>query len=798
MNLASVVQSANRSVIEEYRLDCVDDGLVITDDSAWTYLRLRTFSYDVLSTGEKMGHLARGDRLFYGLRGRVGHLLVISRIYPVATWADDLRQQAVDPTPGWDPFVTEVAAHLQGQAVRTREVYLGVRLGDRPKTLLSSMAGRVEQPLGLRDPRPSDDERQVLREQVEDLLEAIGDPTARPATDAELRLLVHHAHWRGTRRDAETVEMPRRPAWGGEAVALADCQLRIQPGRIRLGTDDDKAFTTSVAIKHIPARSEFPGAREWFAGLPAGAEISMHFQVLTAAEAAGLARGQARVARDQANHDAEVNAEPGADVVEAERMALEMEATATRDKQPVIRCWPRIILTAPDERQLERKVQELRSNLADYGIEVEQTSDWQAHLFVESLIGSTVNLPVFEQLMPPSTLAGTMFQASSNLGDERGFYQGVTLRGATRNLVMLDPVGAGEADQPTGISITGPMGKGKSFLAFGKFAYPARLYGADVLIIDPHRQATALTQMDGLGFTQVIEFGPEHAGRLDPFRVIPDHGQAAIVAADVARAMLSPTLAAAVDSWILTAALQEAGQDQPSMRGMLRWLLEANNDDARHAGDFLRGCADRLALAQSCFGVGTLPPLQLKGALTVVQFGGITLPGAGKPKDDFSSEERLGLALMRAVTALVHQMLAMEDRHRRKLIVFDEYWTVGQSESGGRMADEVNRTGRKTNTHLVLVTQKIRDLGGAAELVGMQIQFGTDNESEIADVRDLFALEPDSRIAAELRSLPSGQCLVRDRQHRLGFLQVDAYPDRLRRLFTTPDPRAQQRQGVVA
>lgn len=73
-----------------YRLDYVENGLLIGADSAWAWFRLPTHSYDALSEGQRMALLAQEDRLLSGLRDAEGHLLVVPRSYPASQWAAEL------------------------------------------------------------------------------------------------------------------------------------------------------------------------------------------------------------------------------------------------------------------------------------------------------------------------------------------------------------------------------------------------------------------------------------------------------------------------------------------------------------------------------------------------------------------------------------------------------------------------------------------------------------------------------------------------------------------------------------
>lgn len=76
-----------------YRLDYVENGLLIGSDCAWAWFRLPTHSYDALSGGQRLALLAQEERLLSGLRDAEGHLLVVPRSYPASRWAAELERR---------------------------------------------------------------------------------------------------------------------------------------------------------------------------------------------------------------------------------------------------------------------------------------------------------------------------------------------------------------------------------------------------------------------------------------------------------------------------------------------------------------------------------------------------------------------------------------------------------------------------------------------------------------------------------------------------------------------------------
>src|SRR5690606_32968501 len=109
-----------------------DDRVLLTDNAAWAYFRLPTVSYE-FTTGEEREALATNITIaLAGIRMPDAeiHLRIAHRTYPAAEWALALDQTS-DDGPGWREYLEETYAHVWAQDFWTKEVYLGVRLGQR-------------------------------------------------------------------------------------------------------------------------------------------------------------------------------------------------------------------------------------------------------------------------------------------------------------------------------------------------------------------------------------------------------------------------------------------------------------------------------------------------------------------------------------------------------------------------------------------------------------------------------------------------------------------------------------------
>ena len=109
-----------------------DDRILLTESHAWAYFRVPTISYEFM-TGQQRESLA--TNLTVALAGiRMAdaevHLRIAHRSYPAAQWATGLHATS-DGGPGWLPYLDEMYRQVWAKDFWTKEVYLGVRLGQR-------------------------------------------------------------------------------------------------------------------------------------------------------------------------------------------------------------------------------------------------------------------------------------------------------------------------------------------------------------------------------------------------------------------------------------------------------------------------------------------------------------------------------------------------------------------------------------------------------------------------------------------------------------------------------------------
>ena len=767
----------------------VEDLLVVSSDRAWAWFRVPTVSYDFLSTAEREALLGRVAGGLASLRDAECHLLVVPRSYSPAAWRASLEAETLRPAPGWSAYSAALEAHVAGLAFWTREAYLGVVLGPRRRSGVDGVRRRVEHAAGLADGEVAESELARWRDKAEGIGRVLqaGGLRARPATSNELCWLIRRSFCRGDIDEPATTASG--PASLGAVEALAEGTIRNGHRSLVVEQPSGESHVAFLAAARFPDVLPFPGG-EWLyhcdaLGFPV--EASVRFRVVPPRTASADAAKKLAEAADQARHISGTSAELPLALVETADRARQLEYALTKEGTPLVYGWPRFAVAASTAHELAAEVDYLVEAYRDLGMELVRPSGDQLSLFLEAIPGDRLRVRAYEQRQAVSTLAGSMFLATTELGDGTGPYLGETT-GRTRAAVHFDPLAAAQRNLPTSIAVTGQPGAGKTNLA-ELLVYQMAMRGTWCLLVDPKNEAGGLGGLAGLGDVRVLELGPRHAGLLDPFSVAGTPPEGALLAVDVLRLLLPAGLTPDQEAALLSACRSETERELPSLQGVVERLRESAEPEAARLASTLGYFSD-LPLAQLCFSPGTGERLDPDDRLTILQIQGLAFPEADTPRSEYTLADRLAVAVMFLVTAFAHR-LADAARVQAKAIVLDEAWALTGSRQGRALVQRLARTGRSKNTAFVLVTQNARDL--LEETVTNNLSacfaFRSTQADEVAAVLRLLGVDSTPAHAGMVRSLRNGECIFRDVDGRVGTLRVDLVLPELAAAFdTTPRP----------
>lgn len=789
----------------------LDDRLLLTDTAAWAYFRLPTVSYEFTTAEEREALQGNITIALAAIRmpDAEVHLRVAHRTYPAATWAAGLDRTA-DGGPGWSDYLEEMYRHVWAKDFWNKEVYLGVRLGTRRSRVagggvfsqLRALYQRGEKVLGLDDEAIDSGETARWTEQAERLGRALGGSAlyARHATSDELAWLFQHAV-AGTAVEPRPSASSRR-TWGpGEIEALVEGQIHNGRTSLRVEQMEGESHVAFLSFARFPDLMPFPDGEPWMHyadALPFPVEISSRLRLVPPSRASRDVGRRLAYARDMDQHIREAGAEAPLALAEQIDAARMLEHGITKERLPFVYGWHRLIVMAPTQDVLARRVEAVIEHYRDLGIDVVNSTGDQFSLFCESLPGDRVRLGAYQQRQPLRTIAGGMPTATVDLGDRSGDsgsgwvgpYIGETL-GRARSIVHFDPLVAAARNRPTAIAITGEPGGGKTTLAL-LLIYQLALRGVTVAAIDPKGDAESLVRLLQRRGRQArtLPLNSADPGLLDPFSFGDDLAAKKTMATETLRLLL-PRMSEERESAMIQAVGAVANAPQPSLGKVVDHLERSSDPASRNLGAVLRSMSE-MRLARLCFDPFGGQRIDTGGWTTVFTLAGLTLPDVAVPRDDYSYEQRLSVALLYLVSQFARRLMNGIDRHTPKAIFLDEAWAITATPEGAKLVPEVSRMGRSRNTALILVSQNAGDLLNeqVTNCISSVFAFRSSERVEVDNVMALLGVEPSDEHKAVLRALGNGECLFRDLDGRAGRIGVDLISDELVRWLDTNPTRS--------
>jgi len=790
---------------------------LLTDTHAWAYYRIPTVPYE-FTTPEERETLAVNITIALAairMPDAEVHLRTVHRSYPAAAWARRLDATS-DGGTGWLDYLDEMYRHVWSKDFWAKEVYLGVRLGQRGMRMqltggvfaqFISMYQRSEKALGMADDAVSAGEIAKWADQAERLGRALAASAlaARHATADEIAWLLRHTLL-GPIGDPPGSAVPRHTWGSGEIEELFEGQVHNGRTLLHMEHMEGESFAAFLSFSRFPDVMAFPEGEPWlhFAdSLPFPVEISSRMKLIPPAKASKDVSHKLAHARDMDIHIREAGAEAPIALAEQIEAARMLEHGITKERLPFVYGWHRLLVTAPTRQMCVHRVEAVIEHYRDIGIDVVNSTGDQFSLLCESLPGDRIRLNAYIQRQPLYTIAGGVPTATVDLGDRTtdgawvGPYIGETL-GRARAIVHFDPLVAAARNRPTAIAITGEPGGGKTTLAL-LLIYQLALRGVTVAVIDPKGETESLVQLLQMRGrrARVLPLGSAAPGLLDPFSFGDDLAAKRTMATETLRLLL-PRMSEERESAMIQAIGAVAAQERPSLGKVIDHLEQSTDPASKNLGAVLRSMSE-MRLARLCFHPSGGDQIDTAGWTTVFTLSGLSLPDAAVKRDDYSYEQRLSVALLYLVSQFARRLLNGLDRRLPKAIFLDEAWAITATPEGAKLVPEVSRMGRSRNTALILVSQNAGDLLNeqVTNCISGVFAFRSTERVEVANVMALLGVEPSDDHKAVLRSLGNGECIFRDLDGRAGRIGVDLISADLLRWLDTNPTRAKPGEGAV-
>ncbi len=785
-----------------------------TPTDAWAVYELEGHSYPGLSERRKVEVGERLEALAYALEADF-QILRVARSFDADAY---LRRalSTLDPRHGHRRrFARHLAEHREAferrEALRP-EIYLALRL--EASGGAGPLVGLVELFSGLASRFGLEAERGLSSAQLAALRRAerkahervLAYLPARRVGARELATLVRRAYTRGLGEpDVDEGFKPQAVAFldgdGEERFEPYGLDLlrlhesRVEVGRRSLAIDSERgrAHQALLVMGAMPEEAVVPSAAAelMFAplelGFPVDATLSATY--LANADARRLA-AKRKVDADQIAREEEAGSH-GASVEGAERPAAARELEAvlgSGDRPPLLRSALTLAVAAPDEEQLEERVERLRES---YGrVQLHRPGGEQHRLLVATMPATRFPLPEYAEHLLPDQLGAMVPHAISHAGSRIGPYIGHTLTGS-RAPVQFDLAEACQANRPPTCLLAGSLGSGKTiFLELA--VWQAFLQGSGPIVdIDPkgdHR-IDRLPGVEGRVESIELSASERYRGLLDPMRVgTPETRE------DLTYNFLVGILPAPVKpEWqteLRRAVSEAAAAGARSTAEVLARLAEAGEEDAVAAAKAVQVHASagiaRLALGEPEVALPEVGDSQLVS----LRIRNLSLPLPGTARGELSEEERASLVVLRLLAAYALRLCAT-DTARHSVLAMDEAWALTSDAQGRALLERISRLGRSQNITPILATQMLGDAAALEPLVGALFAFGVETEEEARRALELLRLDPgDEQGIQRLLGFRAGRCYLRDFDGQVAPVQIEPPEWLLGALDTTPRRKA--------
>ncbi|MFI5003491.1 MAG: ATP-binding protein [Solirubrobacterales bacterium] len=791
-------------------------------DDAWAAFAVPTASYQWLSEDAKRGRFLALLGALEAVAADV-QILRVSRAWEVSEYAREMGGESRARR----RYVAEHVGRLEELDARRPALFVLVSLRDPERDVASYVSGAAERHPRewmralARGLRPHD--RRLLRVAELERTRVRADQVharladflaARPASGAELQWLVRRAFCRDLGEpQVDGLHEPRALVFErngeaqlapleGDVLRWMEGWVEHRPRTLRIESELGVCWQAQLVLGALPEQVHFPGARAelMFApveALPFGIDLSLNARFLPNELALRIARRRIQDA-DQILR-AESDGEQGATDLGYRRTQEARDLLAhlqSASRPPLLRATLAIAVAAPDEQQLEERVEMCRRAYGE--IRLHRPLGDQLQLFCQHLPGQRTRVAGYDDTLTAEQVAAMVPTAAHEAGSATGFYLGHTLSVSARP-VRFNLREGSERDRNAAILSVGALGSGKTTLD-QKLKYEGFLLGARLIDCDPKGDHRFHLLDEVAPHTECITLRPDPAlrGVLDPLRVAPAHlRQDAAVSflRDLLPGRAEPAWEVAVVGAVDRVLRVAREPTCLEVVGALREGDEIDTQVAKTLEVYARSGLTQLGFADPAV---KLPPVGHR-QVTYLPIRDLPSPEPGVARAEYSQAERVGEQLVRLIAMFAMHLMSAE-RERLKIFSFDEGWRLLKDPVGRTLLASLQRMGRSELAVPIISTQLVSDtLLGEREslenLLGATFVFGMRSEAEAARALELLGLDPeDRRMRQTLLELDAGRCLFRDHRGRVEAIQVDVVvPALLRAFSTTPGRTAHAR-----
>jgi len=757
-------------------------------------------------------------------------LIVTSGVFDEQRWKNNLLNQPStrDASPYFNSFLDRMASHIWDFQFRTKAVYLGVNLGSRNEfnptkatfaipgfdKIANLFTGEVDEYL-------SDKELEFWEEKARYVRYSLMESTlgANEVSGAELAYIIRKQMYPAmTSPTVEDLALSNAEQWGvGELQTLAAGEVDNKPMWLEITQDiNGQTFTgyrATLCFSKFPEVMSYPEKEPWihFSSLLSfPIDIFSRFSVEPSRKVRKQVTNKIKAIEDQAVNMTSAGGQVSLEVQAQRELGQYLEFALGKDETPWLYARHRIVVEARTEQELKERARSVIDHYKSLGITVMWSRGDQLDLFLEGIPNDRVRLSSYYQRHELAIIGAGVPTGSGGAGDLitfsredgaqgwLGAYVGYTTSRVIEP-VFLSMHSAIAKNKAPGLVITGAPGSGKSFCAF-TITYNMVLSGVWTIYIDPKADALPMANLPGVIDPTIINLADGMDGLLDPFAMTANPGeQKDLVIETVGLFVGGIDKLGPKEISEVSKALEIVSKDRnPSLSKVVEMLL-ASQEAAGEALGHRLSITRELPFARLCFDAAGVnnhaAKLRPDRSLTIITLLGLDLPSSATPRDEYSNQNRLAVAIMYLLTSFTRKLMRNENSNHPKAIVIDEAWAVTNTTQGAKLVMEVARMGRSLNTAMILVSQNAGDFLGESvtNSVSTRMAFRSDNSAEIENVLAFFGLEHNKGNANVIRNLKVGECLLRDADNRIARVQIEGWNNEQRVAFETNPERKRRK-----
>ncbi|WP_223882013.1 ATP-binding protein [Niallia endozanthoxylica] len=497
---------------------------------------------------------------------------------------------------------------------------------------------------------------------------------------------------------------------------------------------------------------------------------------------------------------------------QSEKGTIQAESLFSKTGIPAYSCSFVFKVSAESEKELEIRSRRLKDELSTYGIKIVAPYGEQLNLMMEKLPGSRQINNDYKIEVESGVLSGMMFGATTNIGDNRGFFIGYTER--LQRPVFIQPdlaaksfEGLNNIEDSISALVAGATGKGKSFF-MNLYTYLSVLTGSQALIIDPKGDRKGWNSLPMIPSEYISKWtlgaDRKDAGCLDPFRTSVDVEEGKNHALDILSYLVGVDIQDIGYTILSDAVEQVKNMPDPCIGAVISYLEnQYENPDEKMSEKRFTALETikntlvslkRQSLSLLLFGeVGQdYNTMKIDKPIQILMVQNLNLPDGSSEK--LRPSEKISEAILISITAFTKQYMFTQDRSRHKVILQDEASAIDNTPVGRELMNFIVRMGRYYNTTLLKGSQNATDHNKDVANIGMKFSFGLRTKQEAMEMLEFLNLPQTNTNINRIRNMSKGNCLFQDIYGRSAIIQIDPVFADLAKAFDSSTSTEEERE----